>query len=59
MVPVCPGYRIKDSLGEGGFGTVYRAERKKDRRVFAIKVVKLSAGMSNLNLLEEEIYALS
>lgn len=25
----------------------------------AIKVVKLSAGMSNLSLLEEEIYALS
>ncbi|RSH94130.1 G2-specific serine/threonine protein kinase [Saitozyma podzolica] len=27
--------------------------------VYAIKVVKLSAGMSNLDLLEEEIYALS
>lgn len=72
MVPVCPGYGIKERLGEGGFGTVYRAERKKDRRVrssdlpqlitsqvYAIKVVKLSAGMSNLDLLEEEIYALS
>ncbi|RSH80708.1 G2-specific serine/threonine protein kinase [Saitozyma podzolica] len=48
MVPVCPGYGIKERLGEGGFGTVY-----------AIKVVKLSPGMSNLDLLEEEIYALS
>ncbi|GFZ44316.1 hypothetical protein JCM24511_02038 [Saitozyma sp. JCM 24511] len=58
MVPVCPGYGIKERLGEGGFGTVYRAERKLDRRVYAIKVVKLSAGMSNLDLLDEEIYAL-
>jgi serine/threonine protein kinase len=54
MLPVCPGYGIKERLGEGGFGTVYRAERKKDRRVrssdlpqlitsqvYAIKVVKL------------------
>ncbi|RSH83022.1 hypothetical protein EHS25_005732 [Saitozyma podzolica] len=69
---VCPGYGIKERLVEGGFGTVYRAERKMDRRVrnsdlrqlitshvYAIKVVKSSAGMSNLDLLDEEIYALT
>mgnify|MGYP002633698002 CR=1 FL=1 len=38
--PRVPGYRVLDTLGEGGMGTVYRAEQASPRRIVALKVIK-------------------
>jgi len=37
------GYRILDTLGQGGYGTVYRAEQIQLHREVALKVLKQSA----------------
>jgi len=34
-----PGYKLLEELGEGGMGTVYRAEQESPRRAVAIKVL--------------------
>lgn len=34
------GYRLREKIGEGGFGVVYRAEQTKLRREVALKVLK-------------------
>ena len=36
------GYQLQDMLGEGGFGTVYRAYQALIRREVAIKVIRSS-----------------
>lgn len=38
-LPVIAGYRIKRSIGVGGFGAVYLAERETDKHPVAIKVM--------------------
>jgi len=53
-------YRILEVLGEGGMGTVYRAEQQTPRRIVALKVIK--AGMIGgqvLRRFEQECAALS
>jgi eukaryotic-like serine/threonine-protein kinase len=58
-VPSPPGYRILGLIGEGGMGTVYRAEQQHPRRVVALKVIR--AGVVTPDLLrrfEQEAEAL-
>ncbi len=54
-------YRILDVLGEGGMGTVYRAEQPALHRQVALKVVRaeLSADASMVARFEREAYASS
>jgi serine/threonine-protein kinase len=54
-------YRILDVLGEGGMGTVYRAEQPALHRRVALKVVRpeLSADASMIARFEREAYASS
>ena len=42
-------YRLLDTLGEGGMGTVYRAEQETPRRLVALKVIR-SGAMSQEHL---------
>jgi len=41
-------YQIKDVLGTGGMGVVYRAEQEKPRRTVALKVIKLGAASAHM-----------
>ena len=43
-------YRILDLLGEGGMGTVYRAEQERPRRVVALKVIR--SGVDSREMLQ-------
>ncbi len=38
-----PGYRLLDKIGQGGMGTVYKAEQTSVRRIVAIKVLSPEA----------------
>jgi predicted Ser/Thr protein kinase len=54
-------YRVLEVIGEGGMGTVYRAEQPALRRQVALKVVRpeLSADASMVARFEREAYASS
>ncbi len=41
-------YQIKDVLGTGGMGVVYRAEQEKPRRTVALKVIKPGAASAQM-----------
>lgn len=41
-------YQIKDVLGTGGMGVVYRAEQEKPRRTVALKVIKPGAATASM-----------
>ena len=34
-------YIVKERLGKGGFGVVYRVKNKLDRQEYAVKIIKL------------------
>ena len=40
LLGIIPGYEIKDVLGQGGMGIVFRAEQPKLKRTVAIKMMK-------------------
>lgn len=42
MIKEIKGYQLQDTLGEGGFGTVYRAYQPLIKREVAIKVIRAS-----------------
>jgi eukaryotic-like serine/threonine-protein kinase len=48
-------YRILGLLGQGGMGTVYRAEQQNPQRIVALKVIRLGvAGAEHLRRFEQE-----
>ncbi|WVZ57655.1 hypothetical protein U9M48_008015 [Paspalum notatum var. saurae] len=48
-LPSFKGFVVKEEEGSGGYGTVYRAERKKDGRIFAIKCPHPNAHSHHVN----------
>lgn len=46
-----------EAIGKGGFATVYKMERKKDKNLFAIKLIKKSSlkGKKEIRYLKNEI----
>ncbi|KAJ1296222.1 hypothetical protein BS78_01G283300 [Paspalum vaginatum] len=48
-LPSFKGFVIEEEEGSGGYGTVYRAERKKDGRIFAIKCPHPNAHSHHVN----------
>lgn len=54
-VPNIGAYRILGSIGEGGMGTVYRAEQQNPQRIVALKVIRLGvASAEHLRRFEQE-----
>lgn len=56
-----PGYQLFDVVGQGGAGVVYRAQRKSDGSVTAVKVLRREFCFDSLmlNRFEREIQAIS
>jgi non-specific serine/threonine protein kinase/serine/threonine-protein kinase len=53
--PNIGAYRILGLIGEGGMGTVYRAEQQNPRRIVALKVIRLGvATTEHLRRFEQE-----
>ena len=46
-MPDINGYELEKKLGEGGFGAVYRARRKKDGQQMALKIMLAKVAVSN------------
>jgi len=49
-------YELGDVIGEGGFSVVYRAKRKKDGAVYAVKKITKKEEDVDVDLLKREIY---
>lgn len=56
-----PGYQLFDVVGQGGAGVVYRAQRKSDGSVTAVKILRRELCFDSLmlNRFEREIQAIS
>ena len=53
--PKIGAYRILGLIGEGGMGTVYRAEQQNPQRIVALKVIRLGVtGPEHLRRFEQE-----
>ncbi len=46
LVKIIPGYDLQNKLGQGGFGTVYRATQESTGQTVAIKVQKTDSQLS-------------
>lgn len=40
MIKVIEDYNLMDKIGSGQYGNVYKAEHKKTKQLFAVKVMK-------------------
>ncbi|SCV02879.1 LANO_0G00804g1_1 [Lachancea nothofagi CBS 11611] len=52
-------YDIKECVGKGSFGDVYRAVDKQSGNVVAIKIINLEETQDDIDILAQEIYFLS
>ncbi|SCU98846.1 LAME_0G00782g1_1 [Lachancea meyersii CBS 8951] len=52
-------YEIKECVGKGSFGDVYRATDKESGEVVAIKIINLEETQDDIEILAQEIYFLS
>ncbi|SCU95518.1 LAFA_0G00782g1_1 [Lachancea sp. 'fantastica'] len=52
-------YEIKECVGKGSFGDVYRAIEKQSGAVVAIKIINLEETQDDIEILAQEIYFLS
>lgn len=52
-------YSIRECVGKGTFGDVYKARIKKDNSIVAIKVIQLDETTEDINVLIQEIQFLS
>lgn len=52
-------YSIRECVGRGNFGDVYRAVERRSRRVVALKVVNLEYSDEDIGLLAQEIFFLA
>ncbi|SCU96414.1 LADA_0H00804g1_1 [Lachancea dasiensis] len=52
-------YEIKECVGKGSFGDVYRAIYKETGEVVAIKIINLEETQDDIDILAQEIYFLS
>ena len=59
-LPAVPGYRLLRSIGAGGMGSVYEAEKLSTHETFAIKLIRehLTADESYITRFEREISVL-
>lgn len=48
-------YRLGDKIGQGAFGTVYRAQHKKTSDLYAVKVIKCSRDEKEMKEVSQEI----
>ncbi len=48
-LPVIPGFRVRELLGRGGMGSVYRAEQIEPRREVAIKLIRTDLSSPGMN----------
>ena len=53
-LPAVPGYALLAVIGQGGMGTVYRAEQASPRRVVALKLLRGAASTTNLAAFRQE-----
>ena len=51
-------YTFQNELGKGSFGTVFKARRKSDGALFAIKVIPVEGGEAEWESLAREISVL-
>ncbi|XP_077237464.1 protein kinase superfamily protein [Tasmannia lanceolata] len=48
-LPDCESFVIEEEEGSGGYGTVYRAQRKNDGKIFAVKCPHANANTHHVN----------
>ena len=55
-----PNYEIKEELGKGGFGSVYKVINKNDNKIYAIKRVSIKGlNQKDLDYIKNEANILS